>query len=254
MSTHHQWIQPEHPTFLFAQEDEAAGVRNFGIDSLHKIAHQVSAGHTLDEILATALSVISAVTGSESSFTYILHNGKFEPWIWKTPERVDSSELSLEDDIATFLARYKAPVAIAKSVRGNRSIRILEDWSRDPGETSISVPLLSRTNLVGAISFRHAPRAYTDREVKFLSTIGFIIGADVGISLAEAENAAVREELETRKLVERGKGGLQRDLRVSEQQAYLMLEHLTRLRRKSMKEIARAIILSDEVKRGSVVG
>ena len=89
MSTDHQWIQPEHPTFLFAQEDEAAGVRNFGIDSLHKIAHQVSAGHTLDEILATALSVISAVTGSESSFTYILHNGKFEPWIWKTPERVD---------------------------------------------------------------------------------------------------------------------------------------------------------------------
>ena len=254
MSTQHQWIQPELPAFAFSNNGETAGTQSFAIDSLHQIAQQVSAGDTLDEILASALSVIGALVGSESAHTYVLHSGKFEPWVWKTPEPVGSSELRLEDDIPRFLAEYKAPVAITHSPRESRRIRVFEDWSRNPGETFIFVPLLSRAKLVGAISFRHAPRAYSEREVKFLSTIGFIIGADIGISLAEAENAAVREELETRKMVERGKGILQRDLRVSEQQAYLILERLSRQTRKSPKEIARAIILSDEVRRDSAIG
>ena len=253
MSTQHQWIQPEHPAFVFSKEGETAATQSFGIDSLHQIAHQISAGDTLDEILTSALSVIGALVGSESSHTYVLHSGKFEPWVWRTPERVESSQLSLDDDVPSFLAEHKAPIAIADNPRENRRIRIFADWSGDPGETFIFVPLLSRAKLVGAISFRHAPRVYSEREVKFLSTIGFIIGADVGISLAEAENAALRVDLETRKLVERGKGVLQRDLRVSEQQAYLILERLGRQTRKSTKEIARAIIRGDEVKRGAVV-
>jgi AmiR/NasT family two-component response regulator len=50
--------------------------------------------------------------------------------------------------------------------------------------------------------------------------------------------------------VERAKGILQRDLRLDEEQAYLMLQRQSRQKRRPMKEIAEAIILSDEV-RGS---
>jgi uroporphyrinogen-III synthase len=48
--------------------------------------------------------------------------------------------------------------------------------------------------------------------------------------------------------VERAKGILQRDLGLSEEQAYLMLQRQSRQKRKAMKEIAEAIVLSDEVK------
>jgi uroporphyrinogen-III synthase len=51
--------------------------------------------------------------------------------------------------------------------------------------------------------------------------------------------------------VERAKGILQRELKVTEEQAYLALQRQSRQKRKSMKEIAEAIVLSDEVKRGS---
>jgi two-component system, response regulator PdtaR len=80
-------------------------------------------------------------------------------------------------------------------------------WSQSPGETFISLPLLSRGKLVGAINFQHAPRVYSPHEFKLLATVGFIIGAEIGISLAQAENAALYEQLETRKVVERGRGG-----------------------------------------------
>ena len=128
------------------------------------------------------------------------------------------------------MAEQRVPIALSRDPAKEHRFKLFAQWSCDPGETFISVPLLSRKKLVGAINFRHTPRVYTEREVKLLSIIGFIMGADIGISLAEAENAALREDLEARKVVERGNGLLQRDLRVSEQQAYLILEHLSRQR------------------------
>ena len=55
-------------------------------------------------------------------------------------------------------------------------------------------------------------------------------------------------ELETRKVVERGKGILQRDLGLSEPEAFLILQHQSQQKRRPMKEIAQAIILNAEVR------
>jgi len=60
-----------------------------------------------------------------------------------------------------------------------------------------------------------------------------------------------RSNLQTRKVVERAKGILQRELELSEEHAYLALQRQSRQKRKPMKEIAEAIVLSDEVKGNS---
>jgi uroporphyrinogen-III synthase len=67
----------------------------------------------------------------------------------------------------------------------------------------------------------------------------------------ESANTQLSERLETRKLLERAKGILQRYIGSTEEQAYLRLQQQSRQTRKSMKQIAEAIILSDEVKRSS---
>ncbi|HEX4379038.1 MAG TPA: ANTAR domain-containing protein, partial [Candidatus Acidoferrum sp.] len=79
--------------------------------------------------------------------------------------------------------------------------------------------------------------------------IGFLVGAEVERARLEEENSQLSEELESRKVIERGKGILQRDLRISEEEAYLMLQKQSRQRRLSMREVAEAIILSEEIKR-----
>ena len=53
--------------------------------------------------------------------------------------------------------------------------------------------------------------------------------------------------------MERAKGILQRDLGLNEEQAYLALQRQSRQKRKPMKEIAEAIVLSDEVRGNSQV-
>lgn len=65
----------------------------------------------------------------------------------------------------------------------------------------------------------------------------------------EIEKSALSQRLETRKLVERAKGILQRELRISEEDAYRTLQRDSQQRRKSMREISELIILNDELKR-----
>ncbi len=111
------------------------------------------------------------------------------------------------------------------------------------------MPVLSRDKLVGVINLQHRqPHNHSQREIHLISTIGFLVGAEIEMARLEGENSELSEQLETRKFIERAKGILQRDLHLSEQDAYVTLQRQNRQRRKSMKEIAEAIVLSDEVK------
>src|SRR5204863_7697 len=71
------------------------------------------------------------------------------------------------------------------------------------------------------------------------------------IYVLESENSNLSQQLETRKIVERAKGILQRDLSLDEEQAYLALQRQSRQKRKSMREVAEAVVLTDELRRGS---
>ena len=70
----------------------------------------------------------------------------------------------------------------------------------------------------------------------------------VELARLESENSRLSGKLETRKLVERAKGVLQREMGLSEEDAYVTLQRESRQRRKSMKEIAEAVLLNDEIR------
>ena len=69
--------------------------------------------------------------------------------------------------------------------------------------------------------------------------------------LLESEKSELSDRLESRKVVERAKGILQRDLKISEEDAYRIIQRESQQRRRSMKQIAESIILNEDLKRGS---
>ena len=116
----------------------------------------------------------------------------------------------------------------------------------------MSVPLLSRGRVVGVMNLQHRePHMFSPRDVRLLSTMGFLAGAEIEVARLETRNSDLSQQLETRKLVERAKGILQRDLDLTEEQAYLTIQRQSRQKRKTMKEVAEAIVLSDDVKNSS---
>jgi K+-sensing histidine kinase KdpD len=70
-------------------------------------------------------------------------------------------------------------------------------------------------------------------------------------ALLQSEKSELSDKLETRKLIERAKGILQRELAISEEEAYRIMQKESQQRRKSMKDISESIILNDDLKRGS---
>ena len=70
----------------------------------------------------------------------------------------------------------------------------------------------------------------------------------IELARLESENLELSARLETRKILDRAKGIMQRDLKISEPEAYLTLQRESRERGKSMKEIAEAILLNDEIR------
>ena len=67
----------------------------------------------------------------------------------------------------------------------------------------------------------------------------------------ELEKSVLTDRLETRKLVERAKGILQRQLKITEEDAYRALQRDSQQRRKSMREISEWIIMNDDLKGGA---
>ncbi len=95
------------------------------------------------------------------------------------------------------------------------------------------------------------PHVYSPRDIRLISTVGFLAGAEIEMARLETENSDLSQRLETRKVVERAKGILQRDLSLTEEQAYLSIQRQSRQKRKTMKEVAEAIVLSEDVKNSS---
>jgi response regulator NasT len=64
-----------------------------------------------------------------------------------------------------------------------------------------------------------------------------------------SEKEALKEALETRKIIEKAKGILMKKFSISENDAYKLLHKKSMDKRMSMKEIASAIIISSEFKK-----
>jgi GAF domain-containing protein len=224
------------------------------VEWVHEIGAHIARGDTLDESLAVTVSFAIALVNCDRCFIYVRDGIELALWVWKhlDQEEPEPTKLLLGQGYTALLAQHQVPVAISTKSREQSEARIFDQWSADPGETFVSVPLLARKELVGVINLQHhRPRRYSLRQVNLLSSVGFLLGADIGISRLESRNSDLLMELETRKLVERGKGILQRELGLSEHEAFLALQRQSQQKRRPMKEIAQAIILSAEVRQSA---
>ena len=81
-----------------------------------------------------------------------------------------------------------------------------------------------------------------------VSSIGLLVGAHIEMARLESENSQLSYQLETRKLVERAKGILQQDLKISEQEAYVRLQRQSQESRIPIRDVANAVILSQSLR------
>jgi len=229
-------------------------VEDSHVDVLHEISVRLGTAGGFHEVLNRVVEFASALVKCDSCLIYILEGDELVLRASKNPhpDVVDRLKLRVGQGITGWVAEHQEPVAIPEEAAHDPRFQFFHELPEDSYEAFLSVPLMCRGRVVGVINLQHRQHhVYRRREIRMLSTVGFLVGAELELARLEEANSTLAEQLQTRKIVERAKGILQRDLGLNEEQAYLALQRQSRQKRIPMKEIAEAIVLSDDVRGNS---
>jgi len=226
----------------------------FDIALLNKMASRLSAADALYHALSEVVEFVITVVECDSCFVYLVEDEDLVLRASKNPhpEAIGRLKMRVGQGITGWVAEHLSPVAVGRSAFEDPRFKLFNELPEDRFEAFLSVPLVSGGRLVGVINVQsRAAHHYTEREIGLVSALGFLVGAEVERARLESKNSELSEKLEARKLVERAKGILQRELKISETEAYRILQRESQHRRKSMKDISESILLNEELKRAS---
>jgi len=217
---------------------------------LHGIATRMVSAVPFELVLTQVVDFVTSVVASDSCFVYVLEGDTLILRASKNPhpEAVDRLYLKVGQGITGWVAQHRQPVTVPRSAANDARFQFFNELPEDRYESFLSVPLLSRGRVVGVLNLQNrVPHVYSEREISLISTVGFLVGAEIEMACLEKEKSQLANELVVRKVVERAKGILQRELKISEPEAYEMLQRQSQQRRRPMKDIAEAIVLSHAV-------
>jgi AmiR/NasT family two-component response regulator len=110
------------------------------------------------------------------------------------------------------------------------------------------LPLEVKEKVIGVLNcYTSQPHDFSETEISMLISVAH--QSAIAIENAEllVKSKIIQEELETRKRVERAKGILMKKDKLTEDEAYQKLQKYSMNHRKSMREIAEAIIMVEEM-------
>ena len=246
--------QPPVSPLLSLDKPSAAGGQTSlsGIDILHEIGSRMAASDPLHSVLNRIVDFACSVINCDSCFVYVLEDDRLVLRASKNPHSdvVDHLGIWLGQGITGWVGWHREPVAIPARALKDPRFKRFKDLPEDTFEAFLSVPILCRSKLVGVINLQHRkPYQHTENEIRLLNAMGHLVGAELERARLETENLQLSDRLESRKYIEKAKGVLQRDFGLDEESAYKAMQRESRQRRKSMREIAEAIVLNDDLRK-----
>ena len=241
-------------------------INSFDASVLHRVSGIVSSELSLDEMLGEIVGLTARVSGCEACLVYLVEpeSGEFVLRASLLPHASDLGHLRMKmgEGVTGWVAEHQSPVALSSKAAADPRFKIFPALIEDTYEAFLSVPLINKGKAIGVVNVHHRHKhEHTPQEISTISFIGEQMGSAISKSLLEEENVRLAEEtadmkrqLETRKSVERAKGILQKRHSLSEEEAYLRMRNESRRLRRPMKDLADAIILSEELSRKDAGG
>jgi len=223
------------------------------INALTKISKAIASDIYLEDILRLIVTVTAEMMGSNICSLMLIDEQKKELVIKATQsvseEYNKKPSLKLGEGIAGKVAKENKPIAI-KDVTKEKEYKH-KDIAKKEGLCSLlCVPLAAKGKVIGVINcYTSTPHEFSETEINILNSVAN--QAAVAIENAElmVKSKVIQEELEIRKRIERAKGVLMKEQGLTEEQAYLRIRAYSMDSRKTMREVAEAIILAADMKK-----
>ncbi len=221
------------------------------ISALRDITRAISTPGSLDKILTLITTKTARVMEMDSCSIYLLDE-KGEYLVLKAttglaPEAVGHARLKWGEGLTGYAVQVGKPIA-ASDASADPRFKYLPETNETKFQSLLAAPLISRGKVIGALNVQtRAGHTYTHDEVELLSIIADVAAGELEKAVLYEEIGGLKEALETRKLVERAKGILMKRYGISEQEAFERIHNQSRSMRKSMRELAEAIIIAEGI-------
>jgi Response regulator with putative antiterminator output domain len=222
------------------------------IEALSKIGKAITSDLYLDDILKLIVTVTAQATGSKICSLLLLDEEKQELVIRATQSISEAYNkkppLKVGEGIAGKVILDKKPQAIY-NVAEEKEYKFKDIAKKENLASLLCVPLMVKNKAIGAINlYTPEPHKFTKNEINIVSAIANQAAMVIENTELMVKTKVIQEELESRKLIERAKGILMKQQNISEDEAYRMIQRHSMDNRKSMRQVAEAIILASEMK------
>lgn len=222
------------------------------IEALAKVANLITSGLYLEELLRLIVRVTAEVMNSKISSLMLLDPDKKELVVCATQSISEAynkkPNIKLGEGIAGIVAKENRPIVVLDVKKDERYLN--QDIAKKESLCSLaSVPLAVKGRVIGVLN------SYTSKRHNFSKPELDVLTALANQAAVAIENAeldlkvrSAEEALQTRKLIERAKDILSQEANILPSEAYRLIQKQSMDKRKSMREIAEAIVLAKEIK------
>lgn len=223
-------------------------------NALMEISRAITSDRYLEDILKLIVMVTAKVTGAEVCSLWLIEEGKSGKNIrLKTTqaiehEYVQDRTLGMDEGVVGYVASQNKPL-IVKNVLEEPRFKEKEMAKKLNLVSMVGVPMRVKDgNVIGVLNcFTTVPHDFTEPEVNLVTTVANQAAVAIFNTKLMFDAQVIREELETRKLVERAKEILMMRRNMSGEDAFKWMRKRSMDSRKSMRNIAEALILSEEI-------
>jgi two-component system, response regulator PdtaR len=222
------------------------------IEALAKIASLITSGLYLEELLRLIVQVTAEVMNSKISSLMLLDPNTKELVVKATQSISEAynkkANIKLGEGIAGIVAETKKAITVLDVREDERYLN--HDIARKEGLVSLaSVPLAVKGRVIGVLNcYTSKKHLFTKHELDVLTTLANQAALAIENAELDLRARSAEEALLTRKLVERAKDILSQEANILPSEAYRLIQKQSMDSRKTMREIAEAIILAKEVR------
>ena len=222
------------------------------LKTLNKISRAITSDLYLEDILKLIVTLTANVMKAKVCNVWLVDEKKQEFNIKATQsmhqEYLRKRNMKLNEGIVGLVAQEKKPMVVPDVLSDARYIE--KKLAKKEGLVSMaSVPMMVSDQVIGVLNvYTTNHYKFTKADINLLSTVANQAAMAIEKTELIVKTKIIKEELDTRKKIERAKGILMNEKNISESEAFSLIRKSSMDKRIPMKDIAEAIILSSEIR------
>jgi signal transduction protein with GAF and PtsI domain len=221
------------------------------IEALTRISKAITSDRYIEDILRLVVTVTAETMRSKICSLWLLdgHNNALTLRATQSmsEDYLKARSLKMGEGIVGQVALTRKPRAVI-NVAEEPDYKEKELASKEGLVSMLSVPMVVKDKVIGVINcYTSSPHEFSETEQNVLITVANEAAVAIENTELMVKTKVIQEELESRKLIERAKDILIARRGLSGVDAYRLIQKRSMDTRKSMRQIAEAILLTEEI-------